>query len=37
VVVWLKVESRLGQKTPKGPHPITEQVAWLQKAPLPRT
>jgi thiamine pyrophosphate-dependent acetolactate synthase large subunit-like protein len=32
VVIWLKVEGRLGQKTPKAPHPITEQVARLQQA-----
>jgi thiamine pyrophosphate-dependent acetolactate synthase large subunit-like protein len=35
VVVWLKVEGRLGQKTPRAPHPITEQVARLQKALQP--
>ncbi len=32
VVICLKVEGRLGQKTPKPPHPITEQVARLQQA-----
>jgi thiamine pyrophosphate-dependent acetolactate synthase large subunit-like protein len=32
VVVWLKVEGRLGQKTPKAPHPMLEQVARLKKA-----
>ena len=31
-VIWLKVEGRLGQKTPKPPCPITEQVARLRKA-----
>ena len=32
VAVWLKVEGRLGQKTPKAPHPLTEQVRRLQEA-----
>jgi thiamine pyrophosphate-dependent acetolactate synthase large subunit-like protein len=32
VVIWLKVEGRLGQKTPRAPHPITEQVARLRQA-----
>jgi thiamine pyrophosphate-dependent acetolactate synthase large subunit-like protein len=32
VAVWLKVEGRLGQKTPKAPHPITEQVTRLRQA-----
>jgi thiamine pyrophosphate-dependent acetolactate synthase large subunit-like protein len=32
VVVWLKVEGRLGQKTPRPPRPITEQVARLRQA-----
>jgi thiamine pyrophosphate-dependent acetolactate synthase large subunit-like protein len=32
VVVWLKVEGRLGQKTPKAPRAITEQVERLQRA-----
>src|SRR5205823_1362824 len=31
-VVCLKVEGRLGQKTPKPPRPITEQVAQLRGA-----
>ena len=29
VVVWLKVEGRLGQKTPKAPRPLAEQIARL--------
>lgn len=32
VVVWLKVEGRLGQKTPKPPRPMAEQIARLQQA-----
>jgi sulfopyruvate decarboxylase subunit beta len=32
VVVWLKVEGRLGQKTPKAPRPMAEQLARLQAA-----
>lgn len=32
VVVWLKVEGRLGQKTPKPPRPMAEQIARLQEA-----
>jgi sulfopyruvate decarboxylase subunit beta len=32
VVVWLKVEGRLGQKTPKAPRPMTEQIARLTQA-----
>jgi thiamine pyrophosphate-dependent acetolactate synthase large subunit-like protein len=32
VVVWLKVEGRLGQKTPKAPRPMAEQIARLQQA-----
>ena len=31
-VIWLKVEGRLGQKTPKPPRPMTEQVARLRGA-----
>jgi thiamine pyrophosphate-dependent acetolactate synthase large subunit-like protein len=31
VVIWLKVEGRLGQKTPKAPHPMAEQVARLRQ------
>src|SRR5579859_5947810 len=32
VVVWLKVEGRLGQKTPLPPRPLKEQIERLQKA-----
>jgi thiamine pyrophosphate-dependent acetolactate synthase large subunit-like protein len=32
VVIWLKVEARLGQKTPKAPRPMAEQVRRLQGA-----
>jgi thiamine pyrophosphate-dependent acetolactate synthase large subunit-like protein len=32
VVIWLKVEGRLGQKTPKPPRPMTEQIARLKQA-----
>jgi sulfopyruvate decarboxylase subunit beta len=32
VVVWLKVEGRLGQKTPKAPRPMAEQIERLQRA-----
>jgi thiamine pyrophosphate-dependent acetolactate synthase large subunit-like protein len=32
VVVWLKVEGRLGQKTPKPPRPMSEQIARLRQA-----
>jgi thiamine pyrophosphate-dependent acetolactate synthase large subunit-like protein len=32
VVIWLKVEARLGQKTPTAPRPMTEQIARLRKA-----
>jgi thiamine pyrophosphate-dependent acetolactate synthase large subunit-like protein len=32
VVIWLKVEGRLGQKTPKAPWPMVEQVARVQQA-----
>jgi sulfopyruvate decarboxylase subunit beta len=32
VVVWLKVEGRLGQKTPKAPRPMAEQVERLRGA-----
>jgi thiamine pyrophosphate-dependent acetolactate synthase large subunit-like protein len=31
-VVWLKVEGRLGQKTPRPPRPMAEQIARLQEA-----
>ena len=30
-VVWLKVEGRLGQQTPKAPRPMAEQVARLRQ------
>jgi hypothetical protein len=32
VVVWLKVEARYGQKTPKAPRPMAEQIERLRKA-----
>jgi hypothetical protein len=32
VVVWLKVEGRIGQKTPKAPRPMAEQIQRLQGA-----
>jgi thiamine pyrophosphate-dependent acetolactate synthase large subunit-like protein len=32
VVVWLKVEGRLGQKTPQAPRPMPEQIARLRQA-----
>ena len=32
VVIWLRVEGRLGQKTPKPPRPMGEQIQRLQKA-----
>jgi thiamine pyrophosphate-dependent acetolactate synthase large subunit-like protein len=32
VVVWLKVEGRLGQQTPKAPRPLGEQIARLKQA-----
>jgi thiamine pyrophosphate-dependent acetolactate synthase large subunit-like protein len=32
VVVWLKVEGRLGQKTPKPPRPMAEQIQRLRQA-----
>jgi thiamine pyrophosphate-dependent acetolactate synthase large subunit-like protein len=32
VVVWLKVEGRLGQTTPKAPRPMREQIERLQRA-----
>jgi thiamine pyrophosphate-dependent acetolactate synthase large subunit-like protein len=32
VVVWLKVEGRLGQKTPTPPRPMADQVARLREA-----
>src|SRR5205807_4415870 len=33
VVVWLKVEGRRGQKTPKAPRPMAEQIERLRQAP----
>jgi thiamine pyrophosphate-dependent acetolactate synthase large subunit-like protein len=32
VVVWLKVEGRLGQKTPQAPRPMAEQIKRLRQA-----
>jgi thiamine pyrophosphate-dependent acetolactate synthase large subunit-like protein len=32
VVIWLQVEGRLGQKTPKAPRPMAEQIARLREA-----
>lgn len=32
VVIWLKIEGRLGQKTPRAPRPMREQIARLQQA-----
>jgi sulfopyruvate decarboxylase subunit beta len=32
VVMWLKVEGRLGQKTPKPPRPMSEQIERLRGA-----
>lgn len=32
VVVWLKVEGRIGQKTPKAPRPMIEQIQRLRSA-----
>jgi thiamine pyrophosphate-dependent acetolactate synthase large subunit-like protein len=32
VVVWLKVEGRLGQKTPTAPRPMAEQITRLRDA-----
>jgi len=32
VVIWLKVAGRLGQKTPKPPRPMAEQIERLRKA-----
>jgi thiamine pyrophosphate-dependent acetolactate synthase large subunit-like protein len=31
VVVWLKVEGKRGQKTPKAPRPMAEQIARLRE------
>jgi thiamine pyrophosphate-dependent acetolactate synthase large subunit-like protein len=32
VVVWLKLEGRLGQKTPRAPRPMSEQIERLRQA-----
>jgi thiamine pyrophosphate-dependent acetolactate synthase large subunit-like protein len=32
VVIWLKVEGKLGQKTPTPPLPVADQITRLQKA-----
>jgi sulfopyruvate decarboxylase subunit beta len=32
VVIWLKVEGRMGQKTPTPPRPMAEQITRLKKA-----
>lgn len=32
VLVWLRIEGRLGQKTPKPPRPMSEQIARLRQA-----
>jgi thiamine pyrophosphate-dependent acetolactate synthase large subunit-like protein len=32
VVAWLRVEGRLGQKTPKPPRPMADQIARLRQA-----
>jgi thiamine pyrophosphate-dependent acetolactate synthase large subunit-like protein len=32
VAVWLKVEGRLGQKTPQAPRPMREQITRLRQA-----
>jgi thiamine pyrophosphate-dependent acetolactate synthase large subunit-like protein len=32
VVIWLKVEARMGQKTPKPPRPMREQIERLRQA-----
>jgi thiamine pyrophosphate-dependent acetolactate synthase large subunit-like protein len=32
VVVWLKIEGRLGQKTPKAPRSMAEQIGRLRQA-----
>jgi hypothetical protein len=31
-LVWLKVQGQLGQKTPKPPRPMAEQIARLRGA-----
>lgn len=32
VVIWLKLEGRVGQKTPSAPRPMAEQIARLRQA-----
>lgn len=32
VVIWLKVEGKIGQKTPSAPRPMSEQIARLRQA-----
>jgi thiamine pyrophosphate-dependent acetolactate synthase large subunit-like protein len=32
VVIWLRVEGRIGQKTPSAPRPMAEQIARLRHA-----
>jgi thiamine pyrophosphate-dependent acetolactate synthase large subunit-like protein len=32
VLIWLKVEGRMGQKTPTAPRPMAEQIRRLKKA-----
>jgi thiamine pyrophosphate-dependent acetolactate synthase large subunit-like protein len=32
VVIWLKVEGRLGQQTPRPPQPMAQQIARLRQA-----
>jgi sulfopyruvate decarboxylase subunit beta len=32
VVIWLRVEGRLGQPTPKAPRPMADQIARLRQA-----
>jgi hypothetical protein len=32
VLIWLKVEGRHGQQTPKPPRPMAEQIARLKEA-----
>lgn len=32
VVIWLSITGRLGQRTPRPPHPMSEQIARLRQA-----
>lgn len=32
VFIWLKIEGRMGQKTPKPPRPMSDQIARLRQA-----